>query len=123
MSAHCCSFYSATGALFMAFVTVVLTAQPAYVTGIRDYDAARSSAAGAMVAFAVTFTISAIVVVKKDAKNGGRSSSSLTTRTTGGGGGGEGVGGEVDYDDRLNIDLRRNYGEKKVYGSVATDSY
>jgi len=96
----------------MAFVTVMLTTQPTYITGIHDYDAARSSALGAMMAFGVTFAISAFILVKNRKISEG---------------GGVGVGGasagEVDYDDRLNIDLRRNYGEKKVYGSVATDSY
>ncbi|KAL7435341.1 hypothetical protein ACHAXH_002929 [Discostella pseudostelligera] len=110
MSASCCSFYSATGGLFMAFVTVMLTTQPTYITGIHDYDAARSSAFGAMMAFGVTFAISAFILVKNRKSEGGVV-------------GGTSVGGEVDYDDRLNIDLRRNYGEKKVYGSVATDSY
>ena len=97
----------------MAFVTVMLTTQPTYITGIHDYEAARSSAFGAMMAFGVTFAISAFILVRNSKKN-----------NEGGVGVGGSVGGEVmDYDDRLNIDLRRNYGEKKVYGSVATDSY
>lgn len=103
----------------MAFVTVMLTTQPTFITGIHDYDAARSSALGAMMAFGVTFGLSVFILVRNSKKNGeGHFGGGATGSIVGGAG-----GGEVDYDDRLNIDLRRNYGEKKVYGSVATDSY
>ncbi len=97
----------------MAFVTVMLTTQPTYITGIHDYDAARSSAFGAMMAFGATFGLSVVILVRNGKK---MNSAGAGSNVVGG-------GGEVDYDDRLNIDLRRNYGEKKVYGSVATDSY
>ena len=69
---------------------------------------------GAMMAFGVTFGLSVFILVRNSKKN---------NREGGSAGSKGGVLGEVDYDDRLNIDLRRNYGEKKVYGSVATDSY
>jgi hypothetical protein len=82
----------------MLFVWTMLTLQPFYVTGIEDIDIARANVFGAMMTFCATFAISAVMIMK-----------------------GKGSGPEYDTADedfnRLNIDLKNNY------GSVATHSY
>mmetsp|Transcript_37086 Transcript_37086/g.66806 ORF Transcript_37086/g.66806 Transcript_37086/m.66806 type:complete len:100 (+) Transcript_37086:299-598(+) len=98
LSPHCCGFYSATGIIFMLFVWIMLTTQPFFITGIDDVELARSNAFGAMITFSVTFAISAIMIMRE--KGSGREYDT----------------GDEDF-NRLNIDLRKNY------GSVATDSY
>mmetsp|Transcript_16657 Transcript_16657/g.35992 ORF Transcript_16657/g.35992 Transcript_16657/m.35992 type:complete len:106 (+) Transcript_16657:231-548(+) len=104
ISSHCCGFYSLTGILFMTYVYIMLTIQPEFITGIDDVEQARSNAFGAMMTFCVTFAISAVLVMRQK-----------------GGAGREYDTGDDDY-NRLNIDLKKNYGESN-YGSVATDSY
>ena len=104
-SPHCCGFYSVTGILFMLFVWIMLSTQPFFITGIEDVEEARSNAFGALIMFCVTFAISAVMIMRGKA---------------------DGEGREYDTGDdynRLNIDLKKNYGEGQNYGSVATDSY
>lgn len=99
-SPHCCGLYSASGILFMLFVWAILTLQPFYVKGIEDTEIARTNVLGALITFCVTFTISAIMIMKNK------------------------QGNESEYDtsdgdfNRLNIDLKNNYGSVAV-----TDSY
>lgn len=103
---HVCGFYSVTGIIFMAFVWVMLTTQPFFITGIEDVETARSNAMGALLTFCATFAISAVAIMKNKGSDG--NSREYDT-------------GDEDY-NRLNIDLKKNYGESN-YGSVATDSY
>lgn len=105
LSPHCCGFYSATGLIFMLFVWIMLTTQPFFITGIDDVEQARSSAMGAGITFCVTFAISAIMIMRE--KGSGREYD---------------TGSDADDYNKLNIDLKKNYGESN-YGSVATDSY
>jgi hypothetical protein len=105
ISPHCCGFYSATGILFMAYVLVMLSTQPFFITGIDDVEIAKSNAFGALMTFCATFAISAILIVR-----GNGSGQEYDT------------GSGEDY-DRLNIDLKKEFGEGKNYGAVATDSY
>lgn len=82
----------------MLFVYVMLETQPFFITGIEDVEAAQQNALGAMLTFVVTFAISLFFIWKSN-------------------------GSEVEYDgagddkNRLNIDLKRDY------GAVQTDSY
>lgn len=103
-SPHCCGFYSATGLVFMAFVHAMLSSQPFFISGIEDVDEAKSSAMGALLTFAALFAICVAMIAK-----------------------GKGAGPEYDTSgedyNRLNIDLRKNYGEGQNYGAVSTDSY
>eukprot|EP00581_Thalassiosira_minuscula_P008744 CAMPEP_0183707056 /NCGR_PEP_ID=MMETSP0737-20130205/3732_1 /TAXON_ID=385413 /ORGANISM="Thalassiosira miniscula, Strain CCMP1093" /LENGTH=82 /DNA_ID=CAMNT_0025934629 /DNA_START=292 /DNA_END=540 /DNA_ORIENTATION=+ len=82
----------------MTFVWVMLSTQPFFITGIEDVEQARNNAFGALITFCVTFAISAVMMLKD-----------------------KGTGREYDTGDqdfnRLNIDLKQNY------GSVPTDSY
>jgi len=105
LSPTCCGFYSATGMIFMLFVWVMLTAQPFFITGIEDVSLARSNAFGALLTFCATFAISVGLIIR-----GKNNSSSMEYDSS------------MDDHNRLNIDLRKNYGEQN-YGSVATDSY
>jgi len=97
-SPHCCGFYSASGMLFMLFVWTMLTFQPFYVSGIENHEIARTNAFGAMITFSVTFVLSAAMIMK-------------------------GKRNEPDYDtanedfNRLNIDLKNNYGAVAVTAS------
>ena len=104
LSPHCCGFYSATGMIFMTFVYIMLSTQPFFITGIDDVEEARHNAFGALLTFCGTFAISALLIMKD--KGGGREYDT----------------GDDDY-NRLNIDLKKNYGEGQNYGAVATDSY
>eukprot|EP00578_Thalassiosira_sp_NH16_P004617 CAMPEP_0181130184 /NCGR_PEP_ID=MMETSP1071-20121207/29724_1 /TAXON_ID=35127 /ORGANISM="Thalassiosira sp., Strain NH16" /LENGTH=105 /DNA_ID=CAMNT_0023216229 /DNA_START=204 /DNA_END=521 /DNA_ORIENTATION=- len=104
LNPHCCGFYSVTGILFMLFVWIMLTTQPFFITGIEDVEQARTNAMGAMITFGVTFAISAVMIMR-DAGSGREYDT-----------------GDDDY-NRLNIDLKKQYGEQQNYGSVATDSY
>lgn len=105
ISPTCCSFYSATGMLFMTFVYIMLSTQPFFITGIEDVGTAKSNAFGALLTFCVTFAISVALLIR------GKNSSEREYDT-----------GEDDSYNKLNIDLKKNYGEQN-YGSVATDSY
>lgn len=99
--------------IFMAYVYTILSSQPFLVAGIHDYDLAKTNAMGALITFATLFGICIFLIFKA----AGSSSDS------------DKEGGGREYDDtgddynRLNIDLKKNYGEQKIYGSVATDSY
>ena len=104
LSPHCCGFYSATGIIFMLFVWIMLSTQPFFITGIEDVSLAKSNAFAALMTFCVTFAISVALIIR--AKDGS---------------GREYDTAEDDY-NRLNIDLKKNYGDAN-YGSVATDSY
>ena len=103
-SPHCCGFYSATGMIFMAFVCVMLSAQPFFISGIEDLEEAKSSAFGALLTFCATFAISVVLIWKN-----GESGQEYDTA-------------KEDY-NRLNIDLKKQYGEGQSYGAVSTDSY
>lgn len=107
ISPDCCSFYSFTGLLFMTFVYILLSTQPFFVTGIDDVPTAKSNAIGALITFGVTFAISVALIMRR-----GRGDREYDIAANGG----------EDY-NRLNIDLKKNYGGGQVYGSVATDSY
>jgi len=98
-SPHCCGFYSASGMLFMLFVSTVLTFQPFYVSGIENHEIARTNAFGAMIMFGVTFVIS-VAMILKSKRNGPEYDTA-----------------SEDF-NRLNIDLKNNYGSVAV-----TDSY
>lgn len=82
----------------MTFVYVMLSSQPFFIVGIEDVAAAQQNAFGALLTFVATFVISLFFIWK----NGGD---------------------EIEYDvagdnnNRLNIDLKRDY------GAVQTDSY
>lgn len=82
----------------MTFVYVMLGSQPFFIVGIEDVAAAQQNAFGALLTFVATFVISLFFIWK----NGGD---------------------EIEYDvagddnNRLNIDLKRDY------GAVQTDSY
>ena len=76
----------------------MLSTQPFFITGIEDVDAAQKNAFGALLTFAATFVLSLFFVWK----NGGDDSEYDVT------------GGDKN---RLNIDLKRDY------GAVQTDSY
>lgn len=97
-NSHCCGFYSFTGVVFMMYVYLMLKMQPQFITGIEDLAEARSNAFGAMIMFCVTFGVSSVMIMKEK-------------------------GSQREYDtseddhNRLNIDLKSNY------GAVATDSY
>ena len=104
LSPHCCGFYSATGIIFMLFVCIMLSTQPFFITGIEDVSLAKSNAFGALMTFCVTFAISVALIIR------GKDGSGREYDTA-----------EDDY-NRLNIDLKKNYGDAN-YGSVATDSY
>lgn len=104
LSPHCCGFYSATGMIFMLFVWIMLSTQPFFITGIEDVSLAKSNAFGALMTFCVTFAISVALIIR------GKDGSGREYDTA-----------EDDY-NRLNIDLKKNYGDAN-YGSVATDSY
>lgn len=78
----------------------MLATQPMFITGIEDLEQARQSASGAMYAFCITFFISLVMIMKEKGENEGREYDT----------------GEEDH-NRLNIDLKSNY------GSVATESY
>jgi len=99
-SPHCCGFYSASGVIFMLFVWMMLTFQPFYVSGIEDNEIARTNAFGAMITFGVTFVISAAMIMK-----GKRSGPEYETAN--------------EDLNRLNIDLKNNYGSM----AAVTDSY
>ena len=90
----------------MLFVWIMLSTQPEFITGLDDVDEAKSSAFGALLTFCVTFAICAALIVKEKGSSSGREYDT----------------GSEDYDNRLNIDLKKNYGEQN-YGAVATDSY
>ena len=85
----------------MLFVYVMLGAQPFFITGIDDVEATRASDFGALLTFVGTFALSMVVMRRE------------------GSGEKEGYEGEKMGEDhnRLNIDLKRDY------GSVPTDSY
>ncbi|KAL3780689.1 hypothetical protein ACHAWO_009396 [Cyclotella atomus] len=95
---HVCGFYSFTGLIFMSFVYVMLGTQPFFITGIEDVEAAQQNAFGALLTFAGTFIVSLFFVWKS---------------------GGDEIeySGSSDDNNRLNIDLKRDY------GAVQTDSY
>lgn len=76
----------------------MLGSQPFFITGIDDVDAAQKNALGALLTFAATFALSLFFVWK----NGGDDIEY------------DGTGGDSN---RLNIDLKRDY------GAVHTDSY
>lgn len=82
----------------MAFVYTMLGTQPFFITGIEDVEAAQQNAFGALLTFAATFTISLFFIWK----NGGDEIE---------------YNGSGDDSNRLNIDLKRDY------GAVQTDSY
>jgi len=103
-SPHCCGFYCFTGVIFMTFVWVMLTAQPEFITGLEDIDAARSNAFGALITFGVVLVACGVMIMKNKGE-GGREYDSTSE----------------DYDSRLNIDLKKNYNQS--YGSVPNDSY
>ncbi|KAL3780164.1 hypothetical protein ACHAW5_010522 [Stephanodiscus triporus] len=104
-SPHCCGFYSFTGMIFMSFVYAMLSTQPFLVAGIDDVEEARTSALGALITFGALFVACVFLIYRN--KN-------AEVR--------EYDAAADDY-NRLNIDLKKNYGEQKIYGSVATDSY
>ena len=104
-SPHCCGFYSFTGMIFMSFVYAMLSTQPFFVTGIDEPEEARTNALGALITFGVLFGV-CVFLIYKNKNTEGREYDAAAD----------------DY-NRLNIDLKKNYGEQKVYGSVATDSY
>ena len=107
-SPHCCGFYSFTGMIFMSFVYAMLSAQPFLVAGIDDVEEARTSALGALITFGALFGVCVFLIYRNNENaEGGRGEYDAATD---------------DY-NRLNIDLKKNYGEQKIYGSVATDSY
>lgn len=93
----------------MAYVYTILSSQPFLVAGIHDYDLAKTNAMGALITFATLFGICIFLIFKAGNSDGDKE------------GGREYDNGD-DY-NRLNIDLKKNYGEQKIYGSVATDSY
>ncbi|KAL7550745.1 hypothetical protein ACHAWF_013968, partial [Thalassiosira exigua] len=101
---HCCSFYSATGIIFMIFVWAMLSTQPFFITGIEDVEQAKSNAFGALMTFCGLFVVSTAIMMKEN------------------GSGREYDTGDENY-NKLNIDLKKEYGEGQNYGSVATDSY
>jgi hypothetical protein len=103
-SPHCCGFYSFTGMIFMSFVYAMLSTQPFFVTGIDEPEEAQSNALGALITFGVFFGV-CVFLIHKNKKTG------LAYDTA------------ADDYNRLNIDLKKNFGEQKVYGSVATGSY
>jgi hypothetical protein len=105
-SPHCCGFYSFTGMVFMSFVYAILSTQPFLVSGIDEPDEARENALGALITFAALFGVCVFLIHRNKNVEGGREYDSAP-----------------DNYNRLNIDLKKVYGEQKVYGSVATDSY
>ncbi len=104
-SPHCCGFYSFTGMVFMSFVYAILSTQPFLVSGIDEPEEARANALGALITFALLFGV-CVYLIHKNKNSDGR----------------EYDAAPEDY-NRLNVDLKKVYGEQKVYGSVATDSY
>lgn len=104
ISPHCCGFYSMTGIIFMSYVYIMLSTQPFFISGIDDVEVARSNAFAAGLTFCVTFAISVVGIMRQKGAVGREYDT-----------------GDDDY-NRLNIDLKKNYGESN-YGSVATDSY
>jgi hypothetical protein len=95
---HVCGFYSFTGTIFMTFVYVMLGSQPFFITGIEDVETAQQNAFGALMTFVATFVLSLFFIWK----NGGDDIE---------------YDGSGDDNNRLNIDLKRDY------GAVQTDSY
>lgn len=89
----------------MLFVWIMLSTQPFFITGIEDVSLAKSNAFGALLTFCVTFAISVALIIRGKDNSSGREYDTA----------------EDDY-NRLNIDLKKNYGDAN-YGSVATDSY
>lgn len=89
----------------MSFVYLMLATQPFFITGIEDVEEAKTNAFGALITFCATFAISVALIMKN--KDSGREYDTA----------------DADDYNRLNIDLRKNYGEGQNYGAVATDSY
>lgn len=53
-----CALYSFVGLIFCFWVSILLTKQPFFMTGIDDFDKAKDNALGAMGLFAVTLVYS-----------------------------------------------------------------
>ena len=97
--------------IFMAYVYTILCSQPFLVAGIHDYDIAKTNAMGALITFATLFGICLFLIFKNSGSDNDKEGSGRESYDNG-----------DDY-NRLNIDLKKNYGEQKIYGSVATESY
>lgn len=75
-----CARYSVVGIVFMAMVSIMLTYQPFYITGIEDLDQARSNAYGGTGTFLFTFILSVVYIVFDAMRGGGYASARGETR-------------------------------------------
>ena len=63
-STKCTAIYSLTGIIFLIFVYTLLSTQPFFITGINDINIAKTSALGALGAFALMFIISIVGICR-----------------------------------------------------------